>query len=161
MHGGASSLGCGVTIMIARTRGLASRPVARNSRNDRTGPTRSAVFLIFFIVDHAVGNLHVIKGPGDFNVYGYFYVRLYRTGFGFQANLVEESVLSSAPGSDDEAAPHSVWNPLLSAIVHFRVGEALQPSLSSEEMGKVALTCHFACDSLCEELYDWDGAERG
>ena len=103
----------------------------------------------------------MIKGPGDFNVYGYFYVRLYRTGFGFQANLVEESVLSSALGSNDEAAPHSVWNPLLSAIVHFRVGEALQPSLSSEEMGKVALTCHFACDSLCEELYDWDGAERG
>ena len=96
VQGRASSLGCGVTIMTARTRGLASRPVARNLRNDRTEPPRSAVFLIFFIVVHAVGNLHVIKGPGDFNVYGYFYVRLYRTGFGFPANLVEESVLSSA-----------------------------------------------------------------
>ena len=30
----------------------------------------------------------VIKGPGDFNVYGYFFVRLYRTGFGFQANII-------------------------------------------------------------------------
>ena len=29
--------------------------------NDRTGLTRSAVFLIFFIVVHAVGNLHVFK----------------------------------------------------------------------------------------------------
>ena len=96
MPGGASSLGCQVTIMTARTRGLASRPVARISRNDRTGLTRSAVFLIFLILVHAVGNLHVIKGPGDFNVYGYFYVRLYRTGFGFRANLVEESVLCSA-----------------------------------------------------------------
>ena len=96
MQGGASSLGCGVTIMTARTRGLASRPVARNLRNGRTVLTRSAVFLIFLIVVLAVGNLHVIKGPGDFNVYGYFYVRLYRTGFGFQANLVEESVLLSA-----------------------------------------------------------------
>merc|ERR1712012_1388222 len=35
--------------------------------NDRTGLTRSAVFLIFFIVVHAVGNLHVFKGPDDFN----------------------------------------------------------------------------------------------
>ena len=34
--------------------------------------------------------MHVIKGPHDFNVYGYFYVRLYWTGFGFQA---EEYVL--------------------------------------------------------------------
>ena len=73
VQGGASSLGCGVTIMIARTRGLASRPVARNSRNDCTGLTRSAVFLIFLIDVHAVGNLHVTKGPGDFNVYGCFY----------------------------------------------------------------------------------------
>ena len=29
--------------------------------SDRTGLTRSAVFLIFFIVVHAVGNLHVFK----------------------------------------------------------------------------------------------------
>ena len=41
--------------------------------NDRTGLTRSAVFLIFFIVVHAVGNLHVFKGS---NGYGYFHVRL-------------------------------------------------------------------------------------
>merc|ERR1719240_2479016 len=63
--------------------------------NDRTGLTRSAVFLIFFIVVHAVGNLHVFKGPDDFNGYGYFYVRLYWTGFGLPANIVEEYILLS------------------------------------------------------------------
>ena len=36
------------------------------------------------------------QGPDDFNGYGYFYVRLYWTGFGFQANIVEEYVLLSA-----------------------------------------------------------------
>ena len=55
--------------------------------NDQTGLTRSAVFLIFFIVVHAVGNLHVSKGPDDFNGYGYFYVRLYRTSFGFPSEF--------------------------------------------------------------------------
>merc|ERR1719223_2702847 len=50
--------------------------------NDRTGLTRSAILLILFIVIHAVGNLHVFMGPDDFNGYGYFYVRLYWTGFG-------------------------------------------------------------------------------
>merc|ERR1712050_656868 len=61
--------------------------------NDRKGLTRSAIFLILFIVIHAVGNLHVFKGPDDFNGYGYFYVRLYWTGSGLPANIVEEYIL--------------------------------------------------------------------
>merc|ERR1712032_1312177 len=48
------------------------------------------------IVIHAVGNLHVFLGPDDFNGYGYFYVRLYWTGFGLPANIVEEYVLLAA-----------------------------------------------------------------
>merc|ERR1719433_1983595 len=63
---------------------------------DRTGLTRSAMFLFIFIIIHAVGNLHVFLGPDDFNGYGYFYVRLYWTGFGAPANIVEEYVLLSA-----------------------------------------------------------------
>lgn len=61
--------------------------------NDRSGLTRSAILLILFIVIHAVGNLHVFLGPDDFNGYGYFYVRLYWTGFGLPANIVEEYIL--------------------------------------------------------------------
>ena len=34
---------------------------------DRTGLTRSAGFLIFFIVVHADGKVHVYEGPDDFN----------------------------------------------------------------------------------------------
>merc|ERR1712039_1168581 len=63
---------------------------------DRTGLTRSAILLILFIVIHAVGNLHVFAGPDDFNGYGYFYVRLYWTGFGLPANVVEEYIALSA-----------------------------------------------------------------
>merc|ERR1719158_2364000 len=64
--------------------------------NDRLGLTRSAIFLIVFIIIHAVGNLHVFLGPDDFNGYGYFYVRLYFTGFGMPANIVEIYVLLCA-----------------------------------------------------------------
>merc|ERR1711865_1120575 len=60
--------------------------------NDRVGLTRSAMFLFVFIIIHAVGNLHVFLGPDDFNGYGYFYVRLYWSGFGLEANIVEEYV---------------------------------------------------------------------
>merc|ERR1712176_1292083 len=64
--------------------------------NDRVGVTRSAMFLFVFIVIHAVGNLHIFLGPDDFNGYGYFYVRLYPSGFGLPANIVEEYVLLAA-----------------------------------------------------------------
>merc|ERR1719213_887388 len=64
--------------------------------NDRVGLTRSAILLILFMVIHAVGNLHVFLGPDDFNGYGYFYVRLYWTSLGFQANIVELYVLLAA-----------------------------------------------------------------
>merc|ERR1712066_853285 len=57
--------------------------------NDRSGLTRSALFLFLFIVIHAIGNMHIFLGPNDFNGYGYFYVRLYWTGFGLPANIVE------------------------------------------------------------------------
>jgi len=63
---------------------------------DRVGVTRSAFFLFVFIVIHAIGNLHVFLGPDDFNGYGYFYVRLYPTGFGLPANIVEEYVALAA-----------------------------------------------------------------
>merc|ERR1712050_366822 len=38
----------------------------------------------------------IFAGPDDFNGYGYFYVRLYFTGFGLPANIVEEYILLSA-----------------------------------------------------------------
>merc|ERR1711912_11668 len=60
--------------------------------SDRIGLTRSAMFLFVFIIIHAIGNLHVFLGPDDFNGYGYFYVRLYWSGFGLSANIVEEYV---------------------------------------------------------------------
>merc|ERR1719272_862959 len=63
---------------------------------DRGSVTRSAFFLIMFQVIHAVGNLHVFLGPDDFNGYGFFYVRLYFTGFGLNANIVEEYLLLAA-----------------------------------------------------------------
>merc|ERR1719160_1774614 len=62
----------------------------------REAVTRSAFFLILFMVVHAIGNLHFFLGPDDFNGYGYFYVRLYWTGFGLNANIVEEYVVLAA-----------------------------------------------------------------
>ena len=40
--------------------------------HDKSGLTRSAVFLIVFILIHGLGNLHVYAGPDAFNGYAYF-----------------------------------------------------------------------------------------
>ena len=54
-----------------------------------------------------------------FNRYGYFYVRLYRTGFGLPVNLVEEHIqlssvlhiiVSLQRTWDMKLAPDKVWN---------------------------------------------------
>ena len=79
------------------TRPAATIFTARNIKitYDRGDLARSAIFLVIFIIIHAVGNLHVSKGPDDFNGHGYFHVRLYWTGFGLPANIVEEYILLS------------------------------------------------------------------
>ena len=52
----------------------------------------SAVFFVF----SSSFMLSGILEPNDFNGYGYFYVRLYWTGFGFSTNIVEEYVMQAA-----------------------------------------------------------------
>ena len=64
--------------------------------------------------------------------------------------LYDEGSSSSSAETEDSL---NIWNSLLAALVHHGVGSALQRCLSDEELGKEALTCHFACDSLCEEIY--------
>ena len=64
--------------------------------------------------------------------------------------LFDEGSSSCSAETEDSL---NIWNSLLAALVHNGVGSALQRCLSDEELGKVALTCHFACDSLCEEMY--------
>ena len=52
------------------------------------------VSLFFFIVVHVVGNLHMFKGPDDFNGHGY--CTFVCTSLGFQTNIVDEHVLLNA-----------------------------------------------------------------
>ena len=40
--------------------------------HDKSGLTRSAIFLIVFVLIHGLGNLHVYAGPDAFNGYAYF-----------------------------------------------------------------------------------------
>jgi hypothetical protein len=65
-------------------------------KSERCGLTRSAMFLLLFITIHAFGNVNLFSGPDSFNGYGHMFVRLYWTGFGLSANIVEEYLLLAA-----------------------------------------------------------------
>ena len=80
---------CSITVLLSRS--FTNKVLAQLgllSHWKETTVCRN-VSLFFFIVMHVVANLHV------FNGYGYFYVRLYCTCLGFQANIVEQYVLLS------------------------------------------------------------------
>jgi len=58
---------------------------------NRTGTIRSAIFLLTFTIIHALGNFtDMLGGPNETNGEGYFFDRLYWTGFGLPASVVEE-----------------------------------------------------------------------
>ena len=65
--------------------------------------------------------------------------------------MVAPPSCSSFSGSEE--AEDNVWNLLLMTLVHFTCDVTLQHMLSDTDLEKVALTCHFELDTLCEESH--------
>ena len=57
-----------------------------------------------------------------------------------------------AASSSDDEAPH-----ICNIFLHTRVWATLQPLLHDDDLERIALSCRFACDALCAELYTWPG----
>ena len=58
-------------------------------------------------------------------------------------------VLSDSDGSED-LANQNTSNAVLDAVSNYHYGELLGECLSDKELGRLALTCHFALDCLCD-----------
>ena len=56
-------------------------------------------------------------------------------------------VLSDSDGSED-LANQNTSNAILDAVCNYYYGERLGECLSDKELGRLALTCHFALDCL-------------
>ena len=50
---------------------------------------------------------------------------------------------------------HKMWNEGLNLITEQNTGRYIQSSLGNEELGRAAISCHFAVDCLCAELYEF------
>ena len=54
--------------------------------------------------------------------------------------------------SDDDEEDHNIWDVFLN-LVSFDFRARIQSNLADEELGRVGLSCHYAMDCLCAELY--------
>ena len=68
-------------------------------------------------------------------------------------SLEEEEEELSAYHDDD--GRHNIWNDLLTYITDHASGYRIQQSLEDEEVARVGLTCRFALDCLCTEMYEF------
>ena len=55
--------------------------------------------------------------------------------------------------SNDDEEGHNTWNVLLDLTTNFDFGARIQSSLADEELGRAGLSCHYAVDCMCAELY--------
>ena len=65
------------------------------------------------------------------------------------ASTCSSAGASWSSGTDE--GEHSVWNPFLGFCCHHRIGYYVEGILTEEELGRVARSCRFALDLLCDK----------
>ena len=60
-----------------------------------------------------------------------------------------DSCVSTASSSDDIFAL-SMWNPIVELLFHFQIGGIFVLFMDKIDMARLALSCHFAVDVLCD-----------
>ena len=59
------------------------------------------------------------------------------------------SLLTSLDSDEDDE--HNVWNPMLNLFCQECVGAVKESFLDEAALGRIALSCHFAIDLLCDK----------
>ena len=64
---------------------------------------------------------------------------------------LREGSLSSTFSSSSEEMDHNVWCSLLELFFHWQIGQCMEALVDEVSTARVALSCHFALDILCEK----------
>ena len=46
--------------------------------------------------------------------------------------------------------PPRVWNPMMEQLFHAQIGGIFEPFVDETELARIAISCHFALDLLCD-----------
>ena len=59
---------------------------------------------------------------------------------------------STLTSSDpDEHDGHNIWNPMSELLCHAHTGVFMEALFGEDDLGRIALSCHFALDILCDK----------
>ena len=67
------------------------------------------------------------------------------------------SVTSSTFSSEEsfEYQEHKIWNPMLESLCHLEVGVVLEALLDEVDIGRIAVSCHFSLNVLCDKTFSY------
>ena len=60
--------------------------------------------------------------------------------------------LSSMSSSNSDGEVHNLWSPLLELFYHTQIGQGMETMVDEISTARVALSCHFALDILCDKV---------
>ena len=77
-------------------------------------------------------------------------------------STIREGSLSSTSSSSSEEEDHNLWSPLLELFYHWQIGQCMEAFVDEVSTARMALSCHFALDILCDkaqcETLVWDSS---
>ena len=95
------------------------------------------------------GGSFIFSGSVDANVLSSFFLLLSRRHWLAMVVSNTSSTLSSS--KSNEYHEHNIWNPMLELLCHIHISISMEALLCDEDMGRIALSCHFALDVLCDK----------
>ena len=75
---------------------------------------------------------------------------------------MEQSDASSVSTASTPAnlVEHNVWNPMMELLVHVQICGIFEIYIDEFDLARIALSCHFALEQLCDKADTHDSAER-
>ena len=64
--------------------------------------------------------------------------------------MSDASSVSTASDSVDFDA-HNIWNPIMELLFHVQIGGIFMICMEEIDLARIALSCHFALDLLCDK----------
>ena len=72
--------------------------------------------------------------------------------------MVSPTSRVSPASSSGGSFAHNVWNTLLELLFHGQISGAFEPFVVETDLAKIALSCHFALNVLCDKEGGHDSA---
>ena len=66
---------------------------------------------------------------------------------------MERSDISSVTTASDslDVDAHNIWNPMMMLLFHVQIGSIFEVFMEDIDLARIALSCHFALDVLCDK----------